>query len=86
MTRETFGANFGSQFRYDFYSDGSLGLEKGELARYIHVSPNPTTDPVTIDMNGLANMPVACEVVNAMGQTVANYNWIMTGEVKNRNY
>ncbi|MFP5471294.1 MAG: LamG-like jellyroll fold domain-containing protein [Bacteroidia bacterium] len=80
-TAINFEPDFGGIFRYDFYSDGTIGTKTIEKITSISTYPNPTENNVVLEMKGYEGKTVIIELTNAIGQIVIKENIKVTKDV-----
>ena len=78
VTSGTYGHDFGCQFIQSFYvgtpPPPSAVTEVAHTASSIELYPNPATDNVFVNLNGLTRVNGVMHIVDAMGRSVATRN------------
>jgi hypothetical protein len=59
-------------YRSTFNSDGTTAVQTVENQTFAHISPNPASDYLQLEMDGV-NGAVSLKIVNTMGQVVKNF-------------
>ena len=69
---EIFPPDFGSQHRFDFSVDFTLGLDEPEFKNVIKVFPNPTINELTIELEGSIDGSARIEILDLSGRVIVN--------------
>ena len=69
---EIFPPDFGSQHRFDFSVDFTLGLDEPAIRNVIKVFPNPAINELTIELEGSVDGSARIEILDLSGRIIVN--------------
>lgn len=79
LTVKTFNPDFGGGVQFDFVIGQTVGIADIENARLISIYPNPASDLLNIDLQGVTNMPLEISLRDVTGRVLRNLSTSASG-------